>query len=124
MLVQPVLKKHCVECHKPQGEYADFDLTGEKSYDSLVNYGDPSLRTHIITRFRQSRSTVGGCAAAGSPLLKLLEAGHYDVQLGPDERDRLITWMDTYAQRLGSFSKQQEDRLVELRGRMASILQE
>ena len=122
VLVQPVLERRCVECHKPDGECATFVLTADKSYDSLVNYGDPSLRAHVVTRFRQGRSTVGGCAAAANPILKLMEGGHYDVVLGPDEKDRLITWMDTYAQRLGSFSKKQEDQLVRLRQRMAGIL--
>ena len=122
VLVGPVLEKQCVGCHQPGGECPTFDLTADKSYDALVGYGDPSLRTHVVTQFRQGRSTVGGCAAATSPVLELLERGHYDVQLGPDEKDRLITWMDTYAQRLGSFSKEQEGRLLELREQMAPIM--
>jgi hypothetical protein len=121
-LVQPVLQRQCVTCHKPDGECSTFDLTADKSYDALTNYGDPSLRTHVVTRFRQSRSTIGGCAAAANPVLRLLDQGHYDVRLTPDEKDRLITWMDTYGQLLGSFSKEQEDRLVQLRQRMASII--
>lgn len=121
-LVQPVLERQCVACHKPEGECSTFDLTADKSYEALVNYGDPSLRTHVITRFRQSRSTVGGCAAAANPVLKLLKQGHYDVGLTTDENDRLITWMDTYGQLLGSFSKEQEERLVQLRRQMAPIL--
>ena len=122
VLVQPVLERRCVECHKPDGECATFVLTAEGSYDSLVSYGNPNLRTHVVTRFRQGRSTVGGCAAAANPILKLLERGHYDVRLGPAEKDRLVTWMDTYAQRLGSFSKEQEDQLIRLRQRMAGIM--
>ena len=121
-LVQPVLQKHCVACHQPGGEDADFDLTAEKSYEALTDYGQPSLRDHIVTRFRQGRSAPGGCAAASSALLKLIEQGHYDVQLDPNDRDRLITWMDTYAQRLGSFSKEQEGQLLQLREEMTTIL--
>jgi hypothetical protein len=124
VLVQPVLDRHCVACHKPGGECATFDLTPDQSYDSLVDFGKPSLRTHVVTRFRQSQSTAGGCAAGSSPILKLLDEGHYEVHLGPSEKNRLITWMDTYAQRLGSFSKEQEERLVQLRRRMHSIMDE
>ena len=65
---------------------------------------------------------MAGCAAASSSLLKLIEQGHYDVQLDPNDRDRLITWMDTYAQRLGSFSKEQEGQLLQLREEMTTIL--
>ena len=122
--MQPVLNERCVACHKPGAECATFDLTADKSYEAMTHYGDPSLRTHVVTRFRQGRSTVGGCAAAANPVLKLLDQGHYDVRLTPDEKARLVTWMDTYGQLLGSFSKEQEERLVQLRRRMATIIDE
>jgi hypothetical protein len=122
VLVQPVLERHCVRCHQPDGEDPKFDLTAEKSYDALTGYGQPSLRDHVVARFRQARSTPGGCAAAMSPLLRLVTEGHYDVQLSAGEQDRLITWMDTYAQRSGSFDKQQEQQLRELRRKMAALL--
>ena len=61
--------------------------------------------------------------------LKLLavltsEDGHQGVRLGPDSMNRLVTWMDTYAQRLGSFSERQEEQLRELRRKMAHLLAE
>ena len=121
-LVQPVIQTHCLRCHKPGEEGEKFDLTAEKSYDSLVDYGKPSLRTHVNTRYDEGRSTAGACAARVSPLLKLISQDHYDVKLTADDTQRLITWMDTYAQRLGSFSKQQERQLRDLRQRMAPML--
>jgi hypothetical protein len=78
----------------------------------------------VRTRYAEGRSIVGGGAAATSPLLALLGSGHADVDLRPDDWDRLITWMDTYGQRLGSFDKQQEHRLLELRQRMAAMMNE
>jgi len=42
----------------------------------------------------------------------------------PDDWNRLITWMDAYGQRLGSFDAQQEQELRALRVRMASMLQQ
>jgi hypothetical protein len=119
-LVQPVMEKHCTGCHKPGAEGAKFDLTAEKAYDSLVNHGEPSLTTHVMSRYRQGFSTAGACAAKMNPLVKLLDAGHYDVRLAPDDWDRLITWLDTYGQRRGAFSEDQEDRLRALRQKMAS----
>ena len=122
VLVQPVMEEHCTVCHKPGAEAAEFDLSAEKSYDSLVNYGDPSLKTHVIARRDQGRSTAGACASTVSPLVKLLRRPHHDVNLAPDDWTRLITWIDTYAQRLGSFSKDLEERLRELRRRMSPML--
>ncbi len=120
-LVQPVMEKRCIKCHKPGADGAEFDLTPEKSYDSLVNYGEPSLKTHVMTRYRQGFSTAGACAAKRNPLIKLIDAGHYDVKLAADDWNRLITWMDTYGQRRGSFSEDQENRLRDLRQKMAAM---
>ncbi|MCP4645244.1 MAG: hypothetical protein GY851_32680 [bacterium] len=128
-LVQPVLDKHCVRCHHPEGknaEAAKIDLTPAKAYDTLVDRGKPSLREHVMARYRAGRSIEGGCVARNSPVLTMLTSkpGHHGVKLDDGERERLITWMDTYAQRLGSFNEEQEQRLRDLRDRCAPLLAE
>ncbi|MCH8120932.1 MAG: tetratricopeptide repeat protein [Planctomycetes bacterium] len=50
--------------------------------------------------------------------------GHENLQLSEDDFNRLVTWMDVYAQRLGSFSEHQEEQLRRLRQRMAPLLAE
>ncbi len=60
--------------------------------------------------------------ARTSPLLALLEAGHYDVQLNAEDWERLISWMDTYGQVRGAFSDDQEARLVQLRHQLSDLL--
>ncbi len=57
-----------------------------------------------------------------SELLALLRKGHYDVKLDTDDWQRLITWMDTYGQRQGAFSRDQEEELRRLRHRVANLL--
>jgi hypothetical protein len=121
-LVGPVLEKHCVRCHKPGTDGEKFELTPEKSYESLVAYGSPSLRDHVLTRYNEGRSLAGAGAARTSALLQLLRAGHYDVRITRGDLDRLATWMDTYAQRKGSFGVEQEERLEELKRIMAEML--
>ncbi len=123
-LVQPVLKQHCVECHQPGAEGSSFDLTDDHSYDSLVNYGSPSLKEHVLLRYLQGQSTAGACAASVNPLWQLLADGHYDVQLDSDERLRLVNWMDTYGQRSGSFDPHQADQLRSLREKTTAILRQ
>jgi len=122
VLVQPVLEAHCVACHRPGGKDAKFDLTAEKSYSAMVGYGKPSLREHVMARYLAGRSIPGAGAAAASPLLKLLKAGHYDVKLPSDAWERLTVWMDTYGQRQGHFSSDQEKRLRDLRETMRPML--
>lgn len=121
-LVQPVLEEHCVACHKPGAEGAAFDLTAARSYEALVGFGKPSLRDHVVARYNQGRSQAGAGAAQESPLRKLLDKGHYQVRLRPADWERLLTWMDTYGQRQGSFGPDQDRRLRELRRAMAGML--
>ena len=126
-LVQPVLDKHCVSCHKPGGNekaIARLDLTPEKSYVALVNYGSPSLYGYVRGYYGRSQSDPGKGAALTSPLLAHLRKGHHDVKLDADAWARLITWMDTYGQRQGHFSPEQEQRLREFRERLGPLMAE
>lgn len=120
-LVQPVLDAHCVRCHKPGAEAAKWDLSPPKAYDTLVSYGKPSLRDHVMAAYLAGKSTAGQGAAQTNPLLPLLKKGHYGVRLDRDDWLRLYTWMDTYGQRQGSFSPQQEEQLRALRRTLAQL---
>ncbi len=124
-LVQPLLDVRCVSCHQPGGSGGRWNLQAAAAYETLVGYGRPSLREHVLGRYRQGHSTAGQGAAATSPLLRLLSApaGHQQVVLSAAERERLVTWMDTYGQRLGSFSPQQEQELSRLRQVWAALLE-
>ena len=127
LLIQPVLDQQCVSCHAPgakDAQAARFDLTPAKSYDSLVGYGKPSLLDQVQHGYRQGFSKPGEGSAATSTLLALLSAGHYQVKLDARALERFAVWMDTSAQRLGSFSPDQERRLEDLRRACADLLTE
>jgi hypothetical protein len=120
-LVQPVLDKRCVECHRPgadDAKAAETDLTIEKSYDALLSYADKDLYN---LAFERDRSLAGEMPARKSRLLALLRDGHEGVRLDADDLDRLATWMDTYAQRVGHFSDRQEEELRQLRHDLAEM---
>jgi hypothetical protein len=125
-LVQPVLDRQCVTCHRPDCDdqlAARFDLTSTHAYENLLQFANGDLRNLALER---DRSNVGECVAHNSKLLHLLTDGdgHYNVQLTVDDLDRLVTWMDTYAQRLGSFGPAQEAELRAFRRRLAYLLEE
>ena len=52
----------------------------------------------------------GTFGARASSLMALLEKGHEDVSLSPDEIERLVTWMDTNALFYGTFSPADQQR--------------
>ena len=126
-LVQPVLNRQCVNCHNASATNAvaaKFDLSPAKAYDTLVAYGKPSLNDQVWAAYRRGYSVPGDGIAQRSALLALLDApmGHYEAQLNHDERERMLTWLDTYAQRIGHFSEEQERELIELRRACANLL--
>ena len=63
-------------------------------------------------------------APDGRRVLAASDSGHQNVRLDADSLDRLATWMDTYAQRLGSFSEQQEQELLAFRQTLSPLLSE
>lgn len=123
-LVQPVLDRYCVECHRPGGKdpsAAKVLLTGEKAYDSLMNFAGEDLKKRA---FERDRSIPKDTVAAQSALWKLLTAagGHGQVTLDRESLDRISTWLDTYAHRQGHFSEQQETELLAFREKLKPLL--
>ncbi len=123
-LVQPVLQAQCVRCHNSTSEdqeAARFDLSAAHAYENLLAFGGDDLRK---LAFERDFSPVGECPAQRSKLLAFLTDGdgHAGVRLDPEDFNRLVTWMDTYAHRQGSFSERQERQLEALRREWANLL--
>jgi hypothetical protein len=121
-LIQPVLDRHCVACHDEHSDEAP-DLSRQivamprgrgkvyASYASLApefgfwNYGE------------SHRTTPGQFGARASKLLQLLEAGHYDVKLPPDDLHNITLWLDCVSLFYGVYEK--EGGEAQLRGELA-----
>ncbi len=120
-LVQPLLDRQCVTCHhagSTDAQAATLDLTAANAWKALLTFGGEDLQKRA---FERDRSVPGDGTAANSKLWQLLTAGHRGVQLTTDDRARLLTWMDTYAQRTGHYSEEQEKELAAFRARWAAM---
>ena len=115
-VVQPVLDKHCVQCHNHLDRPSGLDLCGDRteffnvSYDQLVNLGeDPTGRgskwvSWIPTMNGQEWNILDVRPKAwGSPQSRLAEVvlnGHPDahgkpqVTMAADERQAILSWID------------------------------
>jgi 4-diphosphocytidyl-2C-methyl-D-erythritol kinase len=49
---------------------------------------------HQYDRWQPARTVPGKFGALASQLLPLLDQGHYEVQLSPDELRRIVVWLD------------------------------
>ncbi|MBW8016641.1 MAG: hypothetical protein FVQ82_10670 [Planctomycetes bacterium] len=125
-LVGGVIENNCKSCHNPKSKNiaaAKFDLTEQKAYETLVNYGKPSLKDKVNEKYKKGYSVEGDCMAMTSAVLKKINDKkiHPDLSLNAESTKRLIIWMDSYAQKAGSFSEIQEKELLEIKKRCQDL---
>ncbi|NLF68917.1 MAG: hypothetical protein GX575_07660 [Candidatus Anammoximicrobium sp.] len=121
-LVQPVLDRHCVQCHEENRAKQAPNLGREPiankfyaSYNSLVPYGFTSYGDNYRTR-------PGQFGARASKLIALLEKGHYDVKLPPEDFHRLVLWIDCCSMFYGVFEREPGE--AQLRGEISRAVLE
>ncbi len=113
-LVQPVLDRHCVRCHdgKKPGRPV---LTGEpeghftKSYNALVSRVSFTAWNRPEQNFEPMTEPLRFGAIA-SPLTRILDQGHGEVTLTPEDQERLNTWMDANALFYGTFDVNEQKK--------------
>jgi hypothetical protein len=121
-IVQPVLDRHCVKCHRGPEAKKGIVLTGEplngftRSYVSLTalppaqppQQSPTAAPIPLVPRFamrNQIQSTPPGGlnGALGSRLLRMLRDGHNEVHLSDLDLRRLAAWIDCNAVFHGSY---------------------
>jgi hypothetical protein len=119
-LVQPVLDRNCVSCHRKEKA---LDLTGviegnnewTRSYNNLsqkfVFYFNTSKGS--ISR-EGSRTIAGEFGARASGLLKFMDEQHYGVKLSEEDFHRLALWLDCNSEFYGSY----ENTTAQARGQI------
>lgn len=116
LLVQPVLDKHCVECHCSTRADGGVILTGEPAGEFTTSYnalaplvaysewkGTPADNAEPLTAPERF-------GARGSKLTQLLLQGHEGVVLDAADLERIVTWMDANALFYGSFNPEDQQR--------------
>lgn len=111
-LVQPVLDRNCVDCHR---EKKALDLSGviegangwTRSYTNLAEkYGfyfhvtNGSINSGI---HGGSRTTAGRFGAKAAKLSNYLDERHYSVKLSEEDFHRITLWLDCNSEFFGSY---------------------
>ena len=101
--VQPVLNARCVPCHtydRPQnGIILTDDLTDRFTiaYEELL----PFVKVANAMRWDQPEDVLAQppytYGSKSSRLIQILDQGHHEVRLSPEERLRLVNWVDANA---------------------------
>lgn len=104
--IQPILDKHCVECHNPDRRDAGVDLSGDhtpkytNSYWTIVRRGLVADGRNQPYSNRAPRS-IGSSA---SQLMRLTDGSHQSVRLSELERKTIRLWIDTSATYPGTYA--------------------
>jgi hypothetical protein len=117
ILVQPVLERNCVECHKKsqaEGKKAPDLTQGEKnsnnwfkSYDSLRSFAffwDNAVFDNVPD------SKPGEIGARRSGLYQMLTKGHHGLKLSGDDMHRLTLWLDCNSDFYGGYDRLEEQK--------------
>ena len=126
-LVQPVLERNCVACHAKSPDKAPrLDAkpmpfgrsTYFASYLSLApKFGFFNYGGRDFSDPKWYRTTPGEFGARASRLFGLLEKGHHDVKLPPEDLHCLTVWLDSCSLFYGVYEK--EGGEAQLRGEIA-----
>ena len=120
LLVQPILDKHCVECHaKPESK--TFSLAKDPISDGrnrfYASYNNLARKYGFTAYGDPLRTIPGKFGAHAAPLYKILKDGHYDVKLSDEEMHRIVLWLDCLSNFYGVYEK--EGGEAQLRGELA-----
>ena len=104
--VQPVLDKHCVECHSPDRREANVDLTGDRTAMYSVAYWTMQTRGLVADGRNREKSNYDPyvIGSAASRLTTFLDGSHYDAK--PSDREVKIVrlWLETSATYPGTYA--------------------
>jgi hypothetical protein len=122
--IQPILDRHCVECHDGNHAETDLDLTGRRTrffnvaYENLIGRkcsADDSYevknRDLVGRLIMEIHPKVGNAeylppktlGSTTSKLIRMLREGHEDIKLSREEMVALTTWVDSNCQYYGSY---------------------
>jgi len=104
--IQPILDKHCVECHNPDRFEGNVDLCGDhtplfaQSYWTIIQRGLISDGRNEARGNRPPR-TIGSSA---SRLMQLIDGSHYEAKLSARERTMIRLWIEASASYAGTYA--------------------
>ncbi len=104
--VQPILDKHCVECHNPDRREGQVDLTGDKTARYTISYWTMQTRGLVSDARNEPRGNrpPHSYGSATSRLMTLADGTHYDAELSDHERKMVRLWIETSATYPGTYA--------------------
>lgn len=104
--IQPILDRHCVECHRAERREGGVDLTGDKTVAYSMSYR--TIRELELVSDGRNRPFSNyepyAIGSAASRLMDYLDGKHYGAKLTPRERKTVRLWIETSATYPGTYA--------------------
>jgi hypothetical protein len=116
-LVQPVLDKHCADCHAKHKKAPDLSDTPAKRYGWSTSYTNLASKYGFYFHSQKgcfgrghdqgdgARTIPGRFGARQSRLFKLLDKGHHGVKLSTEDFHRITLWLDCNSDFYGAYEE-------------------
>ncbi|MDO4570789.1 MAG: hypothetical protein Q4D38_10420 [Planctomycetia bacterium] len=110
--IQPILDKHCLECHNHDREEGGFNISGDWGPLYSIGYQQMSWRrlfgdNRIVLPYRlheRSNFKPYEIGTGSSRLLQLIEEGHEGVNMSEPEKKMIRYWLDAGANYAGTYA--------------------
>ena len=104
--IQPILDKHCVECHNPKKRDGGILLTGDHGPVYSHSYYTLSATYQFSDGQNLPKSNYPpyGLGDAASPIMKMLNGEHHEVQLSGHEVEMIRHWIHCGAPYIGTYA--------------------
>jgi hypothetical protein len=110
--IQPILDRHCVDCHGPQRAEGGLRLSAGRA---IPSHGAGRVLMSYVSLVRQLGEVVDGrnahgnraprsIGSGGSRLMSRIDGRHYDVQVSPEEAQIVRLWLDSGATANGTYA--------------------
>ena len=95
-LVQPILDRHCVACHRKEEKAPDLAMEdGQcRSHRVLGKHAFAWSGGNGTVNKEGGRTTPGKFGARAARLYKMLAEGHHKVKLPKEDMHRIVLWLD------------------------------
>ncbi len=104
--IQPILDKHCVECHNSDRYEGKVDLCGDKTARYSISYWAMQRGGLVVDGRNEPRGNRDpfSYGSAASRLMKLIDGSHHDVKVTENERKTVRLWIETSATYPGTYA--------------------
>jgi hypothetical protein len=102
--VQPILDRHCVECHHADRAEGDVDLSGDRTPLYTTSYWTMFVHGLVTdARNQHGNRPPRSVGSSASRLMELIDGSHYGAKPSPRERTTVRLWIESGAVYPGTY---------------------